>query len=260
MFINEERDQLESDVIEPSSEAQAPVESTPAAPVEAAPASPDPAPFHEHPRFKELVEQKNTYAQQTKALQDQIAQMQARMEQLSKPAQQPKPADELHQRLKGIDPVFGERFEQLEAARQQVEEMRAWKEEMERERTRTQAVQTVNSLHEQHKVAAEDRDLYQSLLELQIQKNPTARMEDLPALYKNVHEMVSKRYDALKRSERESYVKEKSVDSKVPSSQPKGKAVSHNRETDFSKMDPETARREAVSQIVKQMRAERDPT
>lgn len=257
-MIFEEQEQIQSDASpESSSETQDQSDSN-AQPEQSASEQVNKqtdTPFHEHPRFKELVEQKNQFASQAKQLQDQIAQLQSRMEASSKQSVAQKEQDALLSRLKGIDPEFGERFEKLDATRKELEEMRAWREEMENERVRTQAISTISSLHEQNKVSADHQELYKSLIAGHFSSNPQLGLKDLPNVYKNVHESISKMLEGVKRSERESYVKGKAVDAKTPTSQPKGKPVKGSGDPEYSK-DPEVARKQMISRILKQSKAD----
>lgn len=256
MFENEgNEEQINSDVsqAEPSSET----------PIQAAPVGetkqPDEAnvPFHQHPRWIERDNELKSERAARVQMENQLRQLQARLDQPAPTAQAQKEQDALLARLKGIDPEFGERFEKLDQTRSELEELRQWRQQVESQNLRQQAVSTVNTLHEQNKVAPEDRNLYEQILKAKVSEMPHARLEDLPNIYKEVHEMFSKRYEALRRSERESYVKGKTSDTKAPASQAKGQAVPNSKGEEFSK-DPETARQQAVQQIVRQMKADRE--
>jgi len=110
MFENEgsEIESTESDVIEdPSSGDQ--IESPPEA-QEEAPAAQKEVPFHEHPRWKEVMEERNTERQARAQLEAQLQSMQKQFE----AAQRPKDtrpdfkeiSSKMQERLKGIDPEF----------------------------------------------------------------------------------------------------------------------------------------------------------
>lgn len=254
----EGNEQLNSDVNnEASSELQSQAaESTQEQSQEAASANQstqqDNVPFNEHPRFRELIDEKNT-------LKTQLAEMQAQIQRLSTP-QQPQTKEEkdaMVERLMGIDPEFGKDYAGLKAALKELNELKAWKQQTETQSIQEKAVTSVNQLHEQNKVPAELRDMYNAALEAEARKNPRMTLNDLPNAYKAVHERFTKYIDSVKRSERESYVSDKRSDARAPSSQPKGRPVTGSTRKEFSS-DPGEARQQTVSEVLKLMRAEKD--
>lgn len=210
-------------------------------------------PFHEHPRFKELVAQKNEYAEKVKAFEAKMAEQEKMLRSFQEKLNPPKPdkRQEMIERLKGIDPEFGSFIENVASQSQQAQELASWRREQELAQTRERALSAVEKLHETHKVAKEDRDLYNTLIEVEATRNPNATLNDLPAIYKSVHDKMNSRYEAIKRAERESYVVGKKADSSIPTSQPKGKPVDQSKEFQYSK-DPYTARQQLVNRILKQ--------
>lgn len=214
---------------------------------------PDSTPFHEHPRFRELVEQKNKYAESYKTLEQQYKQMAKQLEELNSRMSPKKEEDPLVARLKGIDPEFGERFEKLSSTEKELAELRQWREQMEMDRIRTSAVNTVSQLHTQNKVPAELQEFYNEQLEAMYARNPQAFLSDINSAYKTVHDRVSKILESRDRATRESYVSAKKADSKAPSSQPKGKPVNTGQEELSS--DPEVARKQVISRVLKHTKA-----
>jgi uncharacterized protein YdcH (DUF465 family) len=234
----------------PSPEASEPAqqESTPEQSQEGASgaASKQDVPFHEHPRFKELIETKNQYAKQ-------IEQLQRQINELGKPKATVQ-EDPLLARLKTIDPEFGSRFEKLTAMEQKLAEIEARNQQLESDRIRETAVKTIDGLHEQNKVPSELRDMYNSQIELMAMRNPDLGLKDLPEVYKQVHDKVSKYMDSLKRQERESYVQDKRKDASLPGTQPRGKAVEAGKDFQFSK-NPEEARAQLINRVRQLSRA-----
>lgn len=220
-------------------------------------------PFHEHPRFKELVEQKNQALASQKALEERYQAMERQMQQFQQSQSQPKSQaqaekDALIERLKGIDPEFATRMEQMSNALPQVEQMQKQFQEYQAEQVRVQAVSSVNSLHEQNKVSPEMKEIINSQLDLMAMQGQLKDLKDIPTAYKQIHEKYSKFVDSIKRSERESYVTAKKVDAKTPTSQPKGAPASPaSKKPSFSK-DPEVARQQIVSRYLKSSKAEAD--
>ncbi|MDE2105718.1 MAG: hypothetical protein KGL39_51315 [Patescibacteria group bacterium] len=221
---------------------------------------PSDVPFHEHPRFKELVEQKNQFASQFKDSQKVINQLYQKLQSLEQSSQaQRAQEDALHARLKGIDPEFGERFSKLDGSLKELEQLKAWKQEMEMNQVRQQGVQMVNDLHTQNKVSKEMQDIYNSQIETMVRGNPNLGLRDLPEVYKDVHERMSKVLDSIKRTERESYVQGKKQDASTPASpkQPPGNKAANSKGFEYSK-DPLTAKHQLVQNIRQAIRAERE--
>lgn len=225
----EEQELQTSDAQEaPSSEEQtvqdAPEQSSTEARVAPEAKSEAQAPFHEHPRFKELVEHKNRASEEAKALKEQLAEMQRRFESQSQPRQEPK-ENPLLARLKGIDPEFGEMIAQLHARSMKVEDLEAQLAQTSQENLRSQAATQLNKLHDEYKVPANLREIYQAQIELAALRNPKLGLKDLEPLYKQTHEKYSAILEDTRRTERESYVAGKKADAKTPTSQPKGQTV-----------------------------------
>jgi hypothetical protein len=212
----------------------------------------DNTPFHEHPRFKELIEEKNAYRRELDEMKRQLQTMQTPR---SEKTQEEK--DALIERLKSIDPEFGERFAQLNMTAKELQELKAWKQSMETQTVREKAINSINSLHSEHKVPKEMQDFYNAAIEAEARNNPRMGLQDLPQVYKAVHERFSKYLDTVKRSERESYVKDKTQDAKAPTTQSKGKSVTPNVRKQFSGDEAEQ-RKETVDEVLKLMRAGKD--
>lgn len=250
----EEIEQSNSDAqTEVSSEPQnQAVESSQAAPQEQQDTkTQDNTPFHEHPRFKELIEEKNAYR---KEIDDLKRQMQQFSQKSASTQQEEK--DALIERLKSIDPEFGERFAQLNGASRELQELKAWKQSMEAQSVRDRAIASINSMHTEHKVPQELQSLYQDAIEAEARRNPQMGLQDLPKVYKSIHERFSKYLDTVKRSDRESYVKDKAQDAKAPTPQSKGKTVpSTTRKAPLGEAEE---RKDTVDEVLKLMRAGRD--
>lgn len=210
-------------------------------------------PFHEHPRFRELVEQKNEALSRARDLEDRYREMNARVEALSKPKTET-PKDELIERLRGIDPAFADRIEAIQKQAAVAEQLQDRIQQFELTQMQTQAVSTVKSLHDQFKVPEEHRAIYNAQLELAATRNPNLTIKDIPGLYKAVHDSISKVFEASSRTQRESYVQGKKADS-VPSTPAKSKAPSSDKKFEWSK-DPSEARAQVVKRMSSLMKAE----
>lgn len=238
MDIETQETGVESVEGQPSPESQPPAE-TPEGQVqqEAAPAQAEkPAPFHEHPRFKELIEQKNTLSQQLQQQQAQFAQefqrMQAQMLEMQKAFQAPpkqKPThDHTLERLKGIDPEFAELVQEMfqkasktETLEQKIARFEQMQEQQQLTASQQEASTKLNSLYEQFKVPAELRTDYETAIKAAAYENPRLRVSDMEAIFKQVHEQKSKWMEDFRRKERESYLAEKKKDA-APATQTGG--------------------------------------
>jgi hypothetical protein len=186
-----------------------------------------PTPFHEHPRFKELVEQKNQFATKYSDLENRYQQMERRMQQLAQEREavaKPKPEDPLLARLKQIDPEFGSRFEKLSSLEQQVEQFKQFQAEMQEQQMRSKAESTLTSLYDQHKVPDNLKSMYRQQIENLAYNSPNAGLNDLEKFFKQAHENITKFVEDFKRQERSSYVTAKKSDT-TPATQSGGAAA-----------------------------------
>lgn len=222
-----------------------------------APEAVDNTPFHKHPRFQEVIQQNNEYKSQLQQYETNLREMQQRMQQYEQSYKaQPKPVSpdtELFDRLKKIDPIFGNKFEAVSSVPEQLAEFKAWKEEMETSRIRDQYNTGVTKLFADNKVPSEWQDLYQDRLQKIAMSDPRLTVNDLPRVFKEVHEDFSKRFEGFKRNERASYVVDKAKDANIPNSQTKGKTPAPKKPA--LPLDREEALREIAARAVKGHRA-----
>lgn len=232
----------------------------------AAPQQPDTTPFHEHPRFKELVEQKNQALASQRELADKYATMERQLKDLSTPKPQTQAEkDELIEDIRKVDPRLAERLEKFSKYGNSVEQLQARLEAYEKQQVQTQqqqvvqsAVAKINQLHETNKVSPEIKTFINNEIDRLYMSGALKELSQVDTVYKTVHDQYTKFVDSIKRSERESYVKAKTPDSKVPASQPKGEpAKSAPKKPSFSK-DPEQAKAQIVSRYLKMKAAEKD--
>jgi len=212
-------------------------------------------PFHEHPRFKEVIEQKNQLAEQNAQIQRQLEQMQHQFQQIQQPPQ-PKAEDPFVKRAKEIDPEFGKWAESQTDMQSQLEQFQQWRQQVEADHIRSQAESQISSLHEKNQVPEDLRTLYRDQIFAAAVQNPKLGINDLPQVYKQVHENFSKLLESTKRTERESYVAEKKQDAKTPAAQPKGQPASPD--TAKWSEDPYERRQQLINRVTKLSRAEGD--
>lgn len=208
-------------------------------------------PFHEHPRFKELIEERNQWKNQFAEMQKRLSDFESR----SKPAE-PKvesPEDNLLKELKQIRPEFGNLIETLMKKASKVEEIEAGFNNYRNEQLSKNVSSTLEKLHAEHKVPAELQDTYRLHLKAMADANPSIGLSDLPKLYKEVHDRYSKIIDGIKRSATESYLTSKKADASIPTNKPATVAKSTAPST--KPKSREEAKAEFVSVIANELRA-----
>lgn len=215
----------------------------------------DKVPFHLHPRFQEVIFQKNQLAEQTKALQQQIQEMNQRFQKMQ-PAQQSE-EDKLIARLKGIDPEFGGRFAELDALRNEMKAFKEWQQQSEAQKAQLEISSTKDRLYSEAKVSAEHKPIYEAMLIAEAQRNPQLQISDLPNVFKSVHENISKLLGNIQRETTKNYVQAKTAQAAKPAAQPKGQPVKANSEMQFSKNANE-AKAQLIQEVLKQARASKD--
>lgn len=211
-------------------------------------------PFHEHPRWKELIEQKNQFASQAEEFKRQISEMNKRFEEMNKPQNTAPKIDEqkLLGRLKDIDPEFGQYMEMLQ---NQLKESQTWRQNAEMNQVQSQAATQLQSLHKEHKVPNELQELYQARIKEIAQSNPNLGLKDLPNVYRQVHDQMNKFLDGYKRQQISEYTKSKKTDSSVPATTQRGNNApkASGKKFEYSK-DPMEARSQMVKRIISQIR------
>jgi hypothetical protein len=232
----------------------------------AAPKPQDETPFHEHPRFKELVEQKNAAIQSTRALELKLAQLEGRLQ--SQPTSQAQAEkDELIEDLKKIDPRLAARLEAFGSSSKTIEQLQKKLDELENgtkqreEQTLAQnAISRVNTLHETNKVApairaAIDAQLnsmyYQGKLDIRNQ-------QAIEKAYNDAMEPFKAYAEELKREATKGYVQAKKADASIPSSQPKGTPAKAKAAPAQQFKSKEEMKQAMVKEFVAKQAAKRD--
>lgn len=214
-------------------------------------------PFHEHPRFKELINEKNDFAKKYEEMSSQFKAMRSQMEEMSKP-KTVETKNALIERIKTVDPEFGTWAEKQEAAKTQLEELTKWRNEIAQQQVRTQAVNMVEKLHADNKVPKELQDRYNRELRAIAAENPNLQVEDLPKVYAQVHKEWTSFLDARDRAKLASYTSGKKPDSALPPSASKGPAPKQGGKTPAYSADKEEARGQLIKQVMNNLRANSD--
>lgn len=189
-------------------------------------------PFHEHPRFKELVEQKNSYQKQMQDMESRYKTLEQQFSSIKE--SQPKPqteTDALLADLQKIDPRLANVIsQQLKAAetskaiQERLDQYEKQSQESQRQQTLSNAVSKINSLHESNKMSDFGKQFINNQLDLAY-RSGQLNASDLKAVeqaYSESAKAIKSYEDSLKRDVTKSYVESKSKDAAVPTSVPKG--------------------------------------
>lgn len=192
----------------------------------------DTTPFHEHPRFKELVEQKNEFSKRYQDMESRYKTLEQQLNSFKD--SQPKPAtetDALLADLKKIDPrlanVIEAQLKSAETAKSVSERLEAFEkqsQEQARSQTLATAVGKINSLHESNKMSDFGKQFINNQLDLAY-RGGQLNASDLKAVesaYSEASKVIKAYEDSLKRDVTKSYVESKQKDASVPASVPKG--------------------------------------
>ncbi len=219
----------------------------------------------EHPRFKEIVGQKN---EATSRYQEMESRYKALEQQLSsfKESQPKAPTetDQLLEDLRKVDPRLAKVIESQLQAAETAKSVQARLEAFEKnsqESSRQQQIQTavskINQMHESNKASPEVKQFINDKLDL-LYMQGKLNLQNLDATYKEQYDSVKKYEEALTRSIRESYVKDKTKDSSVPSSVPKGAPAKAGQKPLDPPKDKEALKSAIVKSFMKEQAAGRD--
>lgn len=217
-------------------------------------------PFHEHPRFKELVTQKNEALAQTKEFKAALDEMKQQLDGFKKSSssQQTQAQDALIERLKGIDPEFAKRIEELSSIKPELTELREWKAKADADNFQNRVKQEMSALHTEFKVSDRLKTKYENEIKAIASANPNLGLNDLKTIYKQVHDDYSSLLDEIKRDERKQYVDNKKKDSSIPKSPSKGAVPPKSTPNKAKTLDRDEMKADIVKSAVKMARAEQD--
>lgn len=212
----------------------------------------DSTPFHQHPRWIEREEQwKERFSQQEEATKAALQRLE-QLEKQSTPQSQAK-EDALISRLKGIDPEFGGRIEQMWNKLSKIDDYSAKFEQLEAKERNAWVDNTFKNLCTENKLSPDMAKRYERELIAVYRQNPQMSTQELPKVFKQVHEDYTKFVEGIRRSDRESYVAAKKTESNIPASATKGKPVSATQSKALP-TDPGERRQQMVKEILEESR------
>ena len=223
----------------------------------------DSTPFNEHPRFKELIEEKNRYAEQTKAFERQLKELQTRLESVSKP-QQAQADSPMVQKLKaaGVDEDFVKWVAQQEKLMGDFQNISQWRQQTEAQTQQQKAETAFEKLCVEHKITNDAlKDRYLAAVRHAAAKDPSLQVEDLPKVFKTIHDAETKFQEELRRAAIADYTKGKTKDQVPPGAKP-GQSAAKSSTKPGPKQetitDPEQLRAQFAKRVLELARANRN--
>lgn len=216
----------------------------------------------QHPRFKELVNDRNSEREKSRSLELKLAQLEGRLQQPTQSEKQER--DELLEDLKKVDPRLAARFEALantsktvQQLVQKIESLENGSKQRDQQAVVKESVAKINQWHEANKVSPAIRQAVNAQLDvlyMQGKLNP----QNLEQAYKAAYEPYKAYAEEIKRETLKGYVPSKQADAKVPASQPKGTAPkAPSKETPKFK-DKEERNAHIAKEFLQEVRARRE--
>jgi hypothetical protein len=214
-------------------------------------------PFHEHPRWKEVMEERNAERQARAQLEQQLQQMQKQILEAQKPkSTQPdfkEVSSKMLERLKGIDPEYAQYTEMLQQqALSAKEELQAFREEQ----FVNSAVSKVQELNSKNGVTQEVAALYEAQLDRAYREGKIRSLADLEKTYASIHEPFSKMLAEREKQALAKYTTEKKAAAAKPAAQPKGKAPAPGQPR--GPTNSQDRRSAMIAEALTQIRASKD--
>jgi hypothetical protein len=190
---------------------------------EAAPAakSEDNVPFHMHPRFQEVISEKNALKEQTAAFQRELAELRTQIKS-STPAEK----DELMERLESIDPKFAGLLrnmrDELKSTKQQLEDFSSWRQQSSQETVQERVGNLKSQFYTENKIPEDRKAIYEAMVQAEAGRNPKLKVSDLPGVLKQVHESLGKMFQTVERDTTKKFVADKKSEASKPAPLAKG--------------------------------------
>lgn len=265
-----EDESVESDSTSTVENTDSQSESTEAVQQDAAPAKQEEqVPFHEHPRFKELIEERRAFKEQLDQMRGYNEALQKQMEGLR--TAQPKSVNEpkykqLVNELEGYNPAFAKSYEELITKQEQMEkrleeaaQIRQELEQYKQAEFQSKANSRLESLLTSNKITGKTKDRYErEIRALAMQEEIQGKklsLQDVDRLFNSVHTDLNAYVEELKRDTLKGYVKEKKQDAApAPTT---GGAPATSGAKKLPSLDTEDGMAAAIQWFAKERRAAR---
>lgn len=175
-------------------------------------------PFHEHPRFKEVIEQNRGYKDQLSQYQGALERLQQEMGALKQQAPKPEqPKDQFLADLEKINPAYAKSLQSISDRAAKTEALEQRLAQYEQQQTAREAISKFNNLLETNKVVDPmDRELYERAVRSEVYEQEARGkklgLNDLESIFTAFHNKYSKAMQERERKLTASYVKEKGKD------------------------------------------------
>jgi chromosome segregation ATPase len=227
-------------------------------------------PFHEHPRFKELVEQKNEALRRYQEMESRYKTIEQQVSSLkdSQP-KAPSETDQLIADLKKVDPRLANVIEQqlkaaktAESVQARLEQFEKQSQESARQNQLSTAVAKINSLHDSNKMSEFGKQFINNQLDLAYRGGQlnAGDLKAVEAAYAEASKAIKSYEENLKRDLTKSYVESKAKDANVPASVPKGAPAKAAQKPLNVPKDKEALKSTIVKSFLKEQAANRDAT
>lgn len=223
----------------------------------AAPQQQKEVPFHEHPRWKEVMEERNTERQQRAQLEQRYAQLERQFKQSQQPKDTRPNFDEVRtkmgERLKGIDPDFQQYMGLLEEqALSSKQELARYREEQFVER----AVGKFEELNKTNNVPPELAPVLRAQLDEMYRQGKIRNIGDLESAYKSVQGPLTKLLEDRERAALAKYTTEKKAAAARPAAQSKGRTANPGQAKQST--NPRDQRASIIADVLAQTRASKE--
>ncbi len=213
----------------------------------------DEKPFHEHPRFKELIDERNKFREEMEAQKKQYADLERQMRSFSQQAQpQAKPKNAALEELREIKPELASYIENTGSAAEKVAALENQLAEMRRQTLINQYESAVNTLYTSNNVSESLRPIYNTLIKNAVVE-ANSQLSDVPAVFSKIHGQMSQLIEGIKKETTKSYSEGKKQDASAPKIAPKGAPVKTGK-VEYSR-DPAQRKSQMIQAVLKQVKA-----
>lgn len=215
-----------------------------------------PAPFHEHPRFKELIDQNREFKQQNETYQQSLRALQSQMEDFKKSAAPKKeePQDQFLADLEKVNPAYAKSlravYEKANIGEQALQRLQ----QMESQQFAQKAFSRFDNLMSSNKIEDPvDKEIYSAAVEAEVYRRESRGerlgLQDLDKIFNSFHAKYSKYNEDRERKTTARYVSAKKNDA-TPVGATGGAAMGSAGMKKFSSIDSP----EAIKWLATEMR------
>lgn len=175
-------------------------------------------PFHEHPRFKEVIEQNRSYKDQLSQYQGALERLQQQMETLKQQnvPKQEVPKDPFLSDLEKVNPAYAKSLQSVYDRAAKAEQIEQRLQQYEQQQFAQQAYSRFDNLLSTAKVSDSDKEMYKDAVEAEVFRREAQGkklgLNDLDSIFNQFHTKYSKFKEDMERSITAKYVTAKKSD------------------------------------------------